>query len=455
MESTNQQQACNPVDPSSNDQTAAPQASPSRSLPVQAGTTGLRLPGDQHRVMVPLPCEFRVVMRRRPSPQRVVSTTTTAHPASTEPQHMQTRVPEHTSTSPRNSLEDYRRPSFPGPEQNSVFPGNSLEDYRRPSFPGPEQINAPTGSFGYTNESGGLVNENLPHNTFYGDDAQDPQFTMPLDSFGNTTDTESGNSYNDHLVYDAPFGIDPQNPLDNTNRGAFYQPNGSGEFNPELSYTSAYGHASQDPLHNANGNSPAFYPSDGSQGTNPYLPYTSPHDNAAQDPNLSAPGIHANTGVVYDAPLGVDRQGPRLSAPGGSFGYPPGPVHHVSTDHAAQSAIHDGRLTNAPASPHQAGHPGNPSSNTRPSAHGLQPSVPAPQTSAKKLRTRWSPAELVTLEQLLAIRPAVSDKEIGAILGKSANAIYLKRCRKYRGMFKKPHKSDKARELKRQGGGSA
>lgn len=90
--------------------------------------------------------------------------------------------------------------------------------------------------------------------------------------------------------------------------------------------------------------------------------------------------------------------------------------------------------------------------NDQPSQAQPQVAQPAAQQPAKKLRGRWDATEIATLEQLMAVRPAMTNKEIAAIMGKSANAIYLKRCRKYRGMFKQAHKSDQGRKERRQGG---
>lgn len=69
-------------------------------------------------------------------------------------------------------------------------------------------------------------------------------------------------------------------------------------------------------------------------------------------------------------------------------------------------------------------------------------------STAKKLRSRWNKEDTTMLEQLLAVRPRLSDKEIGEQLGKTPNAIYLKRKRN-EGAFGDAHASDKKKKSKR------
>lgn len=59
-----------------------------------------------------------------------------------------------------------------------------------------------------------------------------------------------------------------------------------------------------------------------------------------------------------------------------------------------------------------------------------QPQATAPaQEMTKKLRARWTEAELARLNYLLSVEPRRTDDEIGDELGKSGNAVYLKRKR--------------------------
>lgn len=78
----------------------------------------------------------------------------------------------------------------------------------------------------------------------------------------------------------------------------------------------------------------------------------------------------------------------------------------------------------------------------------------APAEPPKKLRSRWIAEDLATLAQLVVDHPDMSNKDMGEILGKSANAVYLQKSRKYRGKFNSgfnnPHKSDKERKLRKQ-----
>lgn len=383
--------------------------------------------------MMSLPCEFRVVMRPRPaSPQRVQPTTATAALG-----HTQFNRAAHNQGGP-------------------IDP----------------RLSAPGGSFGHPVQNGGSLNASLTYDAPYGDAAREQQVNAPRHSLGHPPESH-GHSI-DLLALDAPIG--------------------------------AALHMQDSPF---NANCGSLRPSNGSGGIEPDVPYISPHGNAAQDLQPDANGYHANGDLACDGPFGVGPQDAHQNAPGGMFGsgYPPGFIDDDANHYAAHTAgpasgipgepaprhqsaynaASDSVVPHGPAPPYQSGAQGNPpttygapsqsppyqsgSQGILPTTYGAPSQAPiqqagvqgnppttnaapaqahvgqpAAQQPTKKLRSRWDDNEIATLERLMAIRPSLTNKEIGEIVGKTANAIYLKRSRKYRGMFKNAHKSDKNRK---------